>query len=75
MSPTALAAVEFRKTVASAKTAHLQSRYGDRFVSDLGELKSKEIVSCRVVTIFDFKLVQRNLLLDDGNVSKLRSAL
>ena len=32
MSRTALAAVECRKTVASAKTAHLQSRYWDRFL-------------------------------------------
>ena len=32
MSRTALAAVEYRKTVASVKTAHLQSRYWDRFL-------------------------------------------
>ena len=32
MSRTALAAGEWRKTVASAKTAHLELRYWDRFL-------------------------------------------
>ena len=45
MSRTALAAVKFRKTVASAKTAHLKSRYWDRFSSSLC------IVFCLALTI------------------------
>ena len=42
MSRRALAAVECRKTVTSAKTAHLQSRYWDRFLAIYQAIKPTE---------------------------------